>query len=177
MKSFQQNLLVALALGLCALCAYQWYAQTRQRNQVDSLNRLVYGKALAIRDYTNSISALNHQVAQMDARITELKETLKTNRARVDLQAREIDTLKMNGEALTNTVSQYKEAVAALESKLKDAYDGIKKQNDALKELVSQRDEFVRKYNDSIKERNDLVAKYNDLVDQVKQAQSNGQKP
>ena len=34
-----------------------------------------------------------------------------------------------------------------------EAYDGIKKQNGALKELTAQRDEFVQKFNDSIKER------------------------
>ena len=32
-----------------------------------------------------------------------------------------------------------------LEAKLKEAYDGIKKQNEAMKELVAQRDEFVQK--------------------------------
>ena len=32
MKNFQQNLLILLALRLCGLCAWQWYAQTVQRD-------------------------------------------------------------------------------------------------------------------------------------------------
>jgi len=54
--------------------------------------------------------------------------------------------------------------VDKLEARLKDAYDGIRKQNDAIKQLTTQRDEFVQKLNDSIKDRNDIVTKYNDLV-------------
>jgi uncharacterized coiled-coil DUF342 family protein len=59
-----------------------------------------------------------------------------------------------------------------LQGKLKDAYGGIQKQNEAMKELVAQRDEFVKKLNDSVKERNDIVNKYNDLVSQVEKNQT-----
>ena len=41
MKNFQQNLLIALALGLCAMCVYQWHGQTVQRAQIENLNRAV----------------------------------------------------------------------------------------------------------------------------------------
>jgi len=57
---------------------------------------------------------------------------------------------------------------------LTEAYDGIKKQNEALKELAAQRDEYVKKFNDSVKDRNDVVAKYNDLVQKVDKQQSGG---
>jgi chromosome segregation ATPase len=172
MKSFQQNLLVTLALGLCALCAYQWSVQTRQRNEIGTLNRLVYQKVLSIRDYTNSIATLTHQVADMDARLTELRQAMKTNAALVVAQKREMNKLEAAAESLTKQVAEYKQAVGTLEGKLKEAYDGIKKQNESLKELVAQRDEFVRKYNDSVRERNDIVAKYNGLVEQVQKMQA-----
>ena len=66
--------------------------------------------------------------------------------------------------------------MATLEAKLKDAYDGIKKQNEAIKELVAQRDEFVAKFNDSVKDRNGVVAKYNELVDKVTKQQNGASK-
>jgi chromosome segregation ATPase len=157
MKNFQQNLLVVLAIGLCALCAWQWYGQTLQRNQIQTLNQLVYDKSLAIRDYTNSIATLNHQIAQMDARITDLRDTAVTNEQLIVAQRREIDTLQGASEAL--------------EAKLKEAYDGINKQNEAIKEVVAQRDEFVKKFNDTMKERNEIVAKYNELAAQVEKQQ------
>jgi chromosome segregation ATPase len=162
MKNFQQNLLVVLAIGLCALCSWQWYSQTFQRNQIQTLNQLVYDKSVAIRDYTNSIATLNHQIAQMDARITDLRETVSTNELLLVAQRREINSLQANGDAL--------------EAKLKVAYDDINKQNDVIKEVVAQRDEFVKKFNDTMKDRNEIVAKYNELAAQVEKQQGGGAK-
>jgi chromosome segregation ATPase len=174
MKHFQQNLLVALAICLCGLCAYQWYYQTLQRTQTGTLNQLVYEKSVAIRDYTNSIVTLNHQVAEMDARLTELRGTVKTNETTMLDQKEELARLQTVNGGLTNDMAQYKAAVDTMTARLKEAYDGINKQNESLKELVAQRDEFVKKYNDSIKDRNDIVAKYNELAAQVEKLQSGG---
>ena len=44
MKNFQQNLLIILALALCGLCAWQWYEQTIQRDEIGTLNGIVYQK-------------------------------------------------------------------------------------------------------------------------------------
>jgi len=174
MKNFQQNLLIALALALCGLCAYQWYEQTIQRNEIEMLNQMVYQKNATIQDDTNSIAVLNHQVAQMDARITELKETAATNEQLVVIQNGQISRLQFLNEDLTHQVAGYKNGVEALQARLKDAYDGINKQNEAITNLVAQRDEFVQKLNDSVKERNDIVAKYNELA---KPVQSGGKPP
>jgi chromosome segregation ATPase len=164
MKDFHQNLLIILALSLCALCLYQWTAQTHQRKEITTLNQVVYQKALAIQDYTNHIAAMDSQIAQMDKRLGEMKETIKTNEAIQLEQRREISKLRVENDALTNDIAQYKEAMGKLEAKLREAYDGIKKQNEAIKELTAQRNEFVQKLNDSIKDRNEIVNKYNDLV-------------
>jgi chromosome segregation ATPase len=175
MKNFQQNLLIALALALCGLCAFQWYEQTIQRSEIQTLNRMVYDRNAAIQGYTNSIATLNHQIDEMDARITEIKAAAATNAQLVVSQKAEIATLKFSNLNLTNEIAQYKTGVDALESKLKDAYAGIQKQNEAITNLVAQRDEFVQKYNDAVSNRNDVVAKYNDLVKQVEKQQGGNQ--
>jgi chromosome segregation ATPase len=167
MKNFQQNLLFGLAICLCALCAYQWYAQTIQRNEIQKLNLLVYQKSVAIRDDTNSIATLNHQIAQMDAQLTGLRETVRTNRQVMADQRLELARLETLNGTLTNEIAQYKQAVDTMTARLKEAYENIKTQNESMKELVGQRDELVKKYNDSVKDRNDVVAKYNDLVAQI----------
>ena len=174
MKNFQQNLLILLAIGLCCLCAFQWVGQTRQRNEIQKLNQLVYDKSVAIRDYTNSIATLNHQIAQMDASLSELRNTARTNAETIAAQRRELDRLETVNQGLTNEITQYKQATDAMTARLKEAYNGIQKQNESLKELVAQRDEFVKKYNDSVKERNDIVAKYNELAAQVEKLQGKG---
>ena len=167
MKSFQQNLLIALALGLCLLCAFQWHGQTIQREQINRLNQISYDKSLEIQRYTNSMQTMEHQISQMDGLITELKGTEKTNEQTILDQKRELNKLEAENGALTNEISKYKEATAGLEAKLKDAYDGVKKQNEAIKQLVVERDDFVKKYNDSVNERNVIVGKYNELVGQM----------
>jgi chromosome segregation ATPase len=176
MKNFQQNLLIVLALALCALCAFQWYEQTLQRNEITTMNGMVYEKNVAIRDATNSISTLNHQVEQMDARITEIKAAAATNEQLVVVQKVEIARLEFNNLNLTNEIVQYKAAVDTLQSKLKEAYAGIEKQNETITNLVAQRDDLLKKLNDSVKDRNDVVAKYNDLVSQVQKQQGGGSK-
>jgi chromosome segregation ATPase len=171
MKNFQQNLLITLALGLCGLCAFQWYEQTVQRNEITTLNGMVYEKNVAIQDATNSIATLNHQIEQMDASITEIKAAATTNEQLVVVQKVEIARLEFNNLNLTNEIVPYKAAVDTLQSKLKEAYDGIKQQNEAITNLVAQRDDFVKKFNDGVKDRNGIVAKYNDLVKQMQKQQ------
>jgi chromosome segregation ATPase len=173
MKNFQQNLLIVLALGLCVLCAFQWYRQTLEHGQTASLAMLVHDKDAAIQDYTNSIATLNHQVDQMDARLTELKDIVKTNDQTLLSQKRDISRLQFMGSVLTNQITEYTNAVQTLEGRLKDAYDGIKKQNDAIQMLTTQRDEFVQKFNDSVKDRNDIVGKYNELAARYEKLQTN----
>jgi len=175
MKNFQANLLIVLALALCGLCAFQWYEQTLQRNEITTLNGMVYEKNVAFQDATNSIATLNHQVEQMDARLTEMKAAAATNEQLVVVQKVEIAQLRFTSANLTNEVTQYKTAADTLTAKLKDAYAGIEQQNETITNLVFQRDEFVKKFSDEVKDRNDVVAKYNDLVKQV-QAQQSGQK-
>jgi len=174
MKNFQQNLLIIVALSLCGLCVYQWYGQTVQRNEIRKLEQSVYEQSAAIQSYTNSIRTMDRQIAQMDARLTELKGEVKTNADLVINQRREINRMQITGEGLTNQIAEYKVAVTNLQTKLKEAYDGIQKQNEAMKELAAQRDEFVKKFNDEVKDRNDVVNKYNDLVRQVEKSQAAG---
>jgi len=176
MKGFQENLLVVVALGLCGLCVYQWRGQTIQRSQIETLNQTVFDKSAAIQSYTNSIKVMDQQIAALGVQIAELRQSARTNETLLAEQKSEIARLQTVTEGLTNQVAEYKKAVGTFEAKLKEAYDGINKQNDAIRELVAQRDEFVRKYNDSVKEGNNVVAKYNELAAQIEKMQSGGKK-
>lgn len=164
MKNFHQNLLIFLALCLCGLCIYQWNAQTQQRKEINTLNKIVYDKDVVIQDYTNHIAEMDGQIAQMSKSIADLNNTVKTNEATELDQRREISRLRVENESYTNQIAQYKEGVAKLETRLKEAYDGIEKQNAAIKKLTDERNDFVQKLNDSVKDRNNVVSNYNDLV-------------
>ncbi len=177
MKNFQQNLLIVLALGLCGLCVWQWYEQTIQRDEIITMNGMIYEKNAAIQNATNSVATLNHQVNQMDARLTEIKAVVATNEQLVISQKADLAQLQFANLNLTNTITQYKIAVDTLEAKLKDAYAGIDQQNETITNLISQRNDLVQKYNDEVKDRNDVVAKYNDLATQVKKLQGDSKTP
>lgn len=171
MKNLQQTLLILLALALCGLCAWQWHVQTVQRTTIEDLNQMVYDRNAAIQNDTNSIATLNGQVAEMDGRITELKAVVATNEQLVVSQKAQIGQLQFQNEDFTNQIAQYKVAVDTLESKLKDAYAGIDKQNVTISNLLSDRGDLVKKYNDLATNRNDIVLKYNALVKQVEKSQ------
>ena len=177
MRNFHQNLLILLALALCLLCAYQWRVEVKLRDRLDNLNRLVSQKAGSIQEYTNSIQAMQLQISRMDARISELETTLATNHATVLSQQRELQRLREDAATLTNQTAQYRRSLDTLKTQLKEAYTGVTRQNDALKQLTTQRDDFVKRYNDSVTERNALAAKYNDLVAKMERFQSAPAKP
>jgi chromosome segregation ATPase len=170
MKNPLQTLLIVVALGLCGLCTWQWYSQSLQQKQIDTVAQQNYNQAVAIQDYTNSIANLNNQISQMDANLTKLRETVKSNNVA-------LFGLRTENGRLTSEIGQYSNAVVQLEGQIKQANDVIVRQNDSVKTLVADRDEYVKRLNDSIKDRNAIVAKYNDLVKQVEAMQAQAKAP
>jgi chromosome segregation ATPase len=176
MKNFHRTLFIIVAAALCGLCVFQWKMQTQQRDEIEKLGDQVYRRDAAIQGYTNSLKNLDAQVAQMQSQIVGLERINKSNAQVVVEQKRELFELNASVRSHSNEIAGYKLAVGQLETKLKDAYDGIKKQNAAVKELVQKREELVKKVNDAVTERNGVVNKYNDLVHQIEQMQSTQQK-
>jgi len=160
---------MSLALCLCALCTWQWYGQVLQRKAMTALAQVNYDESTAIQGYTNTINNMDHQIAQMDARLSDLRDTIGSNTVT-------IVGLQQDNGRLNIVVDQYSNAVVVLQGQMKQANESIRRQNDAMKDLVSQRDDFVARLNESIKERNDIVTKYNELTKQLEQIQSKKQR-
>jgi chromosome segregation ATPase len=171
MNKLLSNVLIVLALAMCTLCAYQWYRETRQREVVLKLTKSVFERDVAIQGYTNSLHLQDKKIAQLDARIGELKDTVKTNEATLLQQKREITRLEYANTGLTNQIEEYKAAVETYQARLKEAFDGIEKQNELIKTLGDERNDLVNRLNDSMKERNDIVQKYNELAKMVETLQ------
>ena len=157
------------ALSLCGLCTWQWYSQVLERKEMNAIAQTNYDETVAIQGYTNTISTMDHQIAQMDARITELRDAIKSNNV-------EIAGLREENNRLSVRVDQYSNAVEAAQSQVKLANETILQQNESVKGLVAERDEYVKRLNDSIKERNDIVTKYNELVKQLEAMQAAAKK-
>ena len=177
MKNFHQKLLLFLSVCLCGLCARQWYVQSLQRADIEKLEQTVFEKNGLLLAASNSVATMDHQISQMDSRITALKGGAQTDDAIIVQLKRDLAKSQASGDAQAAQIAEYKKAVDQLEAKLKESFDGIAKQNENTKQLVAQRDELAAKLNASVKDRNDVVAKYNDLVKQIEKNQAAGAGP
>ena len=176
MKRFHQNLLIVLAACLCALCAYQWRVQSAQRAEIDALAQAGIEKDAMLRASSNAIATADHQIARMDEEIAGLKSTVASNEQFIVARDRELRRLQGVEKEFTDRLDRYRQAVETLEARLREAYDGIKKQNATLLQVVAQRDEVVSKLNASTEDRNAVAAKYNDLVKDIEQQRRPGGK-
>ena len=166
MKNIQYNLLIVLALGLCGLCAWQWYVQTVQRQTIGDLNQMVFDRNDTIQKDTNTMATLNGKVSDMDVQITGLKATVTTNEQVMASQSAQITQLRFDNETYRNEIAQYKVAVGTLETRLDEANTNIDKQNETITNLLSQRNDLVLKYDELATNRNEIVEKYNAMVKQ-----------
>ena len=165
MKHPLQSLLIVFAVGLCGLCTWQWYGQMRQQTQLNALAQTNYDQTVAIQGYTNSINTMDHEIAQLDAHLTELRDGMNSNTA-------VIFRLRKDNNRLTSLTDQYSNAVAVLEGRVKQADDIIRRQNESVKNIVQERDEYVNRLNQSIKDRNAIVTQYNAAVRQIEAMQT-----
>jgi len=165
MKNPLQTLLMLLALALCGFCTWQWYGQVLQRKEMTELAQANYDQAMAIQGYTNSINRMDGQIGQLDVRISELRDTIKSNNV-------VIFGLREENGRLNLQTDQYSNALVTLHVQIQQANESIVRQNEALKSLVAERDEFVNRLNETIKERNEIVGKFNDLVKRVEEMQA-----
>jgi chromosome segregation ATPase len=176
MKSFQQNLLIALALALCALCVWQWHFQTVQRGWLDDRNHEIAARDTKIEGYTNSLDKMNGQITRMDQTVaglnSNLEAALKTNSEFIIQLKRQAARVGASNDTLLSDIAQYTNAIATLQSNLDTAYAGIKKQNTVVEELVTNRDYFVQKYTNTVTLYNDLVGKYTNALDRINQLQA-----
>jgi len=154
MKNPLQNLLIGCALGLCALCLWQWHLQVRQYRELATLTQTLANQSADLQRSTNSLAVLDLQIAQQDAQLRELRNSAQADR--VELRALCAETNRLAG-----TVMQTQ---AAAEQHIQQANATIRQQNELLKNMVAQRDDFVKRLNEVIQDRNAVVTKYNDLV-------------
>ena len=162
MKNPLQNLLISCALGLCALCAWQWHVQVGQHREMATLDQTIANQTADIQRATNSLAVLDLQLAQLDAHLRELRNTVQSNDV-------ELITLRAETNRLSAVLVQTQ---ADAETKIQQANASIRQQNDLLKILVGQRDDYLKRLNEAIQEHNEVVTKYNDLVKRVEESQA-----
>src|SRR3989454_9576792 len=169
MQKFLSNLLIFFALGLCALCAFQWVRESRLRGQVADLQHTVYLKLEAIQNLEAQLKQTKEDVTRLDNLRVGLSGIIKTNKEEIQNLTKYSDKLEKEIEADKAQITVYKDAVDKANDNIKRQNEDIKKQNEEMKQLAADRNATVEKYNK-------LVEQYNDLVKQFEKFQEDAAK-
>ena len=169
MQKFLSNLLIFFALGLCALCVFQWVRESRLRSEVADLHRTVFLKLEAIQNLELQLKQTKEEVLRLDNLRVELSGIIKTNKEEIQNLTKYSEKLEKEIEAAKAQIAVYKEALDKANENIRRQNEDIKKQNEEMKELAADRNATVAKYNK-------LVEQYNDLVKQFEKFQQDAAK-
>ena len=173
MQKFLSNLLIFFALGLCALCAFQWVRESRLRREIAELQHTVYLKLDAIQNLEAGLKQTKEEVARLDNLRIELSGIIKTNKEEIQSLTRNSEKLEKEIEAQKAQIAVYKEAVDKANESIKRQNEDIKRQNDEMKQIAADRNAAVEKYNKVVEQYNDLVKLYEQLQEQVAKGATN----
>lgn len=178
MKRLLNTLLVIVSLGLCAVCVVQWVREDRLRGHLLDLTKQLEAENTArveaerkAAEYEKEIERLTILRAEVEAKLLTATEEL--NAMGADSVARGLtlafflkDLVETQAKlaAVEATLAQGTEALKDHNTSVTAQNTTIQKQNDLLKQLVSERDSAIEKLNTRTRELNELVEKYNKLA-------------
>jgi septal ring factor EnvC (AmiA/AmiB activator) len=173
MQKFLSSLLIFFALGLCALCAFQWVRESRLRREIAELQHTVYLKLDAIQNLEASLKQTREEVTRLDNLQIELSGIIKTNKQEIANLTKYGEKLEKEIEGYKAQLAVYKEAMDKANESIKRQNEDIKRQNEEMKQLAADRNAAVAKYNKVVEQYNDLVKLYEQLQEQVAKGATN----
>jgi chromosome segregation ATPase len=163
------KLLVGLALGLAALCSFQWLRETENRRDVQEQVSRLQSHA---QQNTNRIHQLDLQVSELTEEALSLRTALQTHKQSLIDLGQDRTALEASNRFLAAQLEAYTNAFAQVTNQLNQAHDNIKTQNKLIEEAIAQRDDYARKLNASIRERNEVVDEFNALVRKIEESRT-----
>jgi chromosome segregation ATPase len=162
MKNFLQNLLILLALCLCALIAFQWDRETKLQQDKQRLTDTIHDKLEAIQSLQGQLKRTEDEVKRLDKLKNELTEMGKSNRVEIVELKRDLEKANADIERNAKQIDVYRTALDKANESIKKQNEDIKTQNEEMKKLADERNETVVKFNKVVEEFNDLAKKWND---------------
>src|SRR5882672_4137829 len=111
MKRLLPNLVLALALALCALCAFQWVREARLRGEIASLQQTNQIRIQSLANAEALARRYEAEIARLDTRVKELKRAEQTNLAVITTLQGNIRKADAGADSLRNQIASYKDAV------------------------------------------------------------------
>jgi chromosome segregation ATPase len=160
------SLLVALALGLCGLCAFQWVRETRLRQRVEALE----GEKLKVAEEKATAESqgqrFQQEIQRIEAERTELFRTVEKHNDQVGTLKAEAAAAKQEVERLAKQAAAFKEALDRVNGNTERANEQISKLNTDLRRVAEERNKAVERFNELSARRDEELKRYNDLVAQ-----------
>lgn len=175
MRKVLENLLIVLALGLCALCTYQWYRESHLRRQSEVMSKEIFDKKEAIQGLEDRLKRSEAEVLRLEDLKAQLTDTIKTNRQELATLTKYSEKLERDAESLKTQVQAYKETVEQANASIRKQNEDIKKQNEIIKQLSEEKNAVVMKYNEVVNQYNDLVKQFEQYQKDVQSAQKQGE--
>ena len=173
MQKLLSNLLIFLALGLCALCAFQWVRESRLRSEIAELQRTIFIKLDAIQNLELNLKQAKEEIGHLETLRAELSGIIKTNKTEIESLRKYSEKLEKDIEGQKAQITVYKDAVEKANASIRQQNDDIKRQNEEMKQMAADRNATVEKYNKVVQQYNDLVTQFEKFQEDVKQQQGN----
>lgn len=172
MQKFLSNLLIFLALGLCALCAFQWIRESHLRAEVAELQHTIYLKLDTIQNLELNLKQAKEEVGHLETLRAELSGIIKTNKMEIESLRKYSEKLEKDIDGHKAQIAVYKDAVEKANASIRQQNDDIKRQNEEMKQMAADRNATVEKYNKVVQQYNDLVKQFEKFQEDVKQQQA-----
>ena len=173
MQKFMSNLLIFLALGLCALCAFQWVRESRLRAEIADLQHTVFLKLDTIQNLEQNLKQAKDDITHLETLRAELSGIIKTNKHEIESLTKDLEKSEKEIEAQKAQIAAYKEAVEKANANIRQQNEDIKRQNEEMKQLAADRNATVEKYNKVVQQYNDLVKQFEKFQEEVNKGATN----
>ena len=173
MQKFLSNLLIFFALGLCALCAFQWVRESRLREKLAEKQHEVYLKLDAIQNLEAQLKRTEADVTRLDSLRVELSGLIKTNKEEIQALTKHTQNLEKEIEAQKAQTARYKDAFEKANERLKQQNEDITKQNEDMRQLAADRNATAEKYSKLVQQYNDLVKQFEKFQEDVAKGATN----
>lgn len=170
MKQFLVNLLIVMALGLCGLCTYQWYRESRLRIEMEGQSRDLYQKKESINGLNAALQQTREDSDRLEKLNLRLNGEIKTNALEIAGLRRQVDQLGDETNRLSNDLATYKSSLEVANANTVEANKVVQTQNQTIKQLVDERAGLVEKYKEVVKQYEDLVKQFEAYQADVKKA-------
>src|SRR5260370_4848950 len=163
MKNFLQNVLIFLALCLCALIAFQWVVETDLRKKLQEVTNTLQDRK---QDILNLQATVRHQESDIQ-NLTSIRDQfaaiIKTNEAEIARMTKELEKAEHENRKLDVELENYKVAFTNANEHIKQQNATIKDLGETMKTLAHDRNTAISNLNTMSQAINDLAIKWSKM--------------